>query len=173
MSSNQQKTPLATRGGITKKKTPASKTPKEMKNPKTHYTAKINQLKKAIAKAKNNENDASERVLKHRRALEKSKEKVCRDFLKLGLSAFLLENATELKELEYDDDEGATTLAHDVAELLRALADLVDSKNAEATALEAELEAKNAEYAKWSIAQTLENTGLTKEQLQAMINSSL
>ena len=173
MTSNEQKTPLATRGGITKKKTPASKTPKEIKNFRTHYTAKINQLKKAISKAKNNEDDASERVLKHRGALEKSNAKVCKDFLKLGLSAFLLENATELKELEYEDDEGVTTLAHDVAELLRALADLVDSKNAEATALEAELEVKNKEFAKWQMAQTLENTGLTKEQLQAMLDSSL
>lgn len=168
MSTNEQKTPVA-RGGITKKKTPKSKTPKEMKNPRTHYTAKINQLKKAIAKAKNNEDDATARVIKHRGALEMSKEKVCKDFLKLGLSAFLLENATELKELEYDDDEGATTLAHDVAELLRALADIVDSKNAEATALEAELEAKNQEYAKWQLEQTLLNTNFTKEELRAML----
>ena len=98
-----------------------------------------------------------------------SKEKVCKDFLKLGLSAFLLENATELKELGYDDDEGATTFAHDVAELLRALADIVDSKNAEAIALEAELEAKNQEYARWQLEQTLQNTNFTREELRAML----
>lgn len=170
MSSNEQKTPKA-RGGITKKKTPKSKTPKEIKNYRTHFTAKINQLKKAVIKAKNNEDDATARVLKHRHVLEMSKAKVCKDFLKLGLSAFVLENTTEMKELEYEDDEGEQTIAHDVAELLRALADIVDSKNAEATALEAELEAKNQEYAQWQMAQTLQNTGLTKEQLQAMFSS--
>jgi hypothetical protein len=51
-------------GGVGKKKsaTPKSKTPKEMKNPKTHFTAKINQLNKAIAKATDNEIDAIDRI---------------------------------------------------------------------------------------------------------------
>jgi len=40
------------------------------------------------------------------------------------------------------NNDGPQTIAHDLAGLLHALADLVDSKNAEATALEAELEAK-------------------------------
>ena len=76
----------------TKKQTPKSKTPKEMKNPRTHNTAKINQLKKAISKAKNNEEDATARVLKHRGALETSKEKVSR--LNQGRPSFRLASET-------------------------------------------------------------------------------
>lgn len=44
-----------------------------------------------------------------------------------------------------------TSLAHDVAQLLRGLADLVDMRNAEVEALEAELEAKKREFAEWQM----------------------
>ena len=59
--------------------------------------------------------------------------------------------------------------AHNLAELLRGLADYVDSENAEAEALQEELEEKKKEFAKWQLEQTLLNTNFTKEELRAML----
>jgi hypothetical protein len=70
-------------GGVGKKKSATPKTPKEMKNPKTHFTAKINQLNKAIAKATDNEIDAIDRINRHRDVLQQTNNKVCRDFINL------------------------------------------------------------------------------------------
>lgn len=59
--------------------------------------------------------------------------------------------------------------AHNLAELLCGLADYVDSENAEAEALQEELEEKKKEFAKWQLEQTLLNTNFTKEELRAML----
>jgi len=72
----------------------------------------------------------------------------------------------------YEDAEGENkSYAHKITELLRSLADIGDSKNAEAKVLEDELEAKNTEFVQWTMAQTLENTGFTKEQMKATLSS--
>ena len=157
-------------GGVGKKKSATPKTPKEMKNPKTHFTAKINQLNKAIAKATDNEIDAIDRINRHRDVLQQTNNKVCRDFINLQLSKFIFNEKEEFKNALYKDAEGMTaSYAHNLAELLRGLADYVDSENAEAEALQEELEEKKKEFAKWQLEQTLQNTNFTREELRAML----
>ena len=153
-------------------KTPKSAKPGEMKNPRTHFSAKIHQLKKAIDKAKNSEDNACDRISLHRDILEQSKEKVCKQFIEKGLSKFVFATKTQFMSAVYEDDDGEDKCyAHNLAELLRGLADYVDSKNAEAEALQVELDAKNTEFAQWQLAQTLANTGLTKEQMKLLFSS--
>jgi hypothetical protein len=164
------------KGGVGKKtpkaKTPKSAKPGEMKNPRTHFSAKIHQLKKAIDKAKNSEDNACDRISLHRDILEQSKEKVCKQFIEKGLSKFVFATKTQFMSAVYEDDDGEDKCyAHNLAELLRGLADYVDSKNAEAEALQVELDAKNTEFAQWQLAQTLANTGLTKEQMKLLFSS--
>ena len=139
---------------------------------RTHYNMKITSLKKKLAKAETITDSAKARVTKHRNILSQSKDKVCKEFIAKELSKFIWEKKGDFKDAFYVDDEGETvSYAHNVAELLRSLADIVDSKNAEASALEDELEAKQEEFAQWTLKNTIDNTGLTKEQLRAMLNS--
>ena len=145
-----------------KNKTPKAKTPTEMKNPRTHFSAKINQLEKAIAKANDFEEKAKTQCVIHRTQLEESSETCAKDFLKLKLSDFILKRRDDLRQCEYTDEDGIeTSLAHDVAQLLRGLADLVDTRNAEVEALEAELEAKKRRFAEWQMKDLIEKTGLS------------
>ena len=172
---------LAVVGGVGKKparrsitkpknKTPKAKTPTEMKNPRTHFSAKINQLEKAITKARDFEERAEEQCLKHRNVLTQSDEKCAKAFLSLKLSQFIIERRDELKECVYTDEDGIeTSLAHDVAQLLRGLADLVDTRNAEVEALEAELEAKKKEFAEWQMKDLMAKTGLSLADLKSMM----
>jgi hypothetical protein len=154
----------------TKNKTPKAKTPTEMKNPRTHFSAKINQLEKAITKARDFEDRAKTQCVIHRTQLEESSETCAKDFLKVKLSDFILKRRDDLKECVYTDDDGIeTSLAHDVAQLLRGLADLVDDRNAEAEALEAELEAKKKEFAEWQMKDLIAKTGLSIADLKRMM----
>jgi hypothetical protein len=153
-----------------KNKTPKAKTPTEMKNPRTHFSAKITQLKKAITKARDTEDRAEEQCLKHRTILAESDEKCAKAFISLKLSQFIIERRDELKECVYTDEDGIeTSLAHDVAQLLRGLADLVDTRNAEVEALEAELKAKKKEFAEWQMKDLMEKTDLSLADLKSMM----
>ena len=149
-------------------KTPVSAT----KSMRTHYNMKISALKKKLDKAETTTDTAKARLKKHRDILGQSKDKACKEFIAKGLSAFIWEKKADFKNAFYEDEEGETvSYAHNLAELLRSLADIVDSKNDEASALEDELEEKQKEFAEWTLKNTIDNTGLTKEQLRAMLNS--
>ena len=75
-----------------------------------------------------------------------------------------------MRQCEYTDEDGIeTSLAHDVAQLLRGLADLVDDRNAEVEALEAELEAKKKEFAEWQMKDLIAKTGLSIADLKKMM----
>ena len=83
-----------------------------------------------------------------------------------------MNNKAQLKNALYINDEGETvSYAHNLAGLLRALADIVDSKNAEVSALEEELEGQQQEFAQWTLKNTLETTGLSKEQVKKMLSN--
>ena len=142
---NVQKS-ISIKGGVGKKKvkTPVSAT----KSMRTHYNMKIMSLKKKLDKAETTTDTAKARLKKHRDILGQSKDKACKEFIAKGLSAFIWEKKADFKNAFYEDEEGETvSYAHNLAELLRSLADIVDSKNAEASALEDELEEKQKEFA--------------------------
>ena len=154
--------------GKIKVKTPVSAT----KSMRTHYNMKIMSLNKKIAKAQTTENTAVERLQTHRDILSQSRDKACKEFIEKNLSKFIMNNKTQLKNAFYEDEEGETvSYAHNLAGLLRALADIVDSKNAEVSALEEELEGQQQEFAQWTLKNTLETTGLSKEQVKQMLSN--
>jgi hypothetical protein len=166
---NVQKS-ISIKGGVGKKKvkTPVSAT----KSMRTHYNMKIMSLKKKLDKAETTTDTAKARLKKHRDILGQSKDKACKEFIAKGLSAFIWEKKADFKNAFYEDEEGETvSYAHNLAELLRSLADIVDSKNAEASALEDELEEKQKEFAEWTLKNTLETTGLSKEQVKQMLSN--
>lgn len=149
-------------------KTPVSAT----KSMRTHYNMKIMSLNKKIAKAKTTEDTAIERLETHRDILSQSRDKACKEFIDMGLSKFIMNNKTQVKNALYSNDEGETvSYAHNLAGLLRSLADIVDSKNAEVSALEEELEGQQQDFAQWTLKNTLETTGLSKEQVKKMLSN--